>query len=202
MPSKVLLDEPYPTNLPVVPACRICNESFALDEEYVACLIECTLAGSVNPEDMERKKLRETLRRRSTLASRLEKARQRTLFGDTVFSIEPDRVRKVVLKLARGHIAFELSQPQYDEPASVMIAPMPLMTAGERDQFEGPPAAEAWPFAAWPEVGSRAMQRIAMGQLPWVEVQPNRYRYLATDADGLIVRMVLSEYLACEVRWE
>jgi hypothetical protein len=46
VPSRVLLDEPYPPNLPVVPACRDCNEEASADEEYVACLVECTLAGS------------------------------------------------------------------------------------------------------------------------------------------------------------
>lgn len=37
---------------------------------------------------------------------------------------------------------------------------------------------------------------------PWVEVQSGRYRYLAAlDGTETVVRMVLSEYLACEVRW-
>ena len=36
----------------------------------------------------------------------------------------------------------------------------------------------------------------------WVEVQPGRYSYLAFDGDGgITVRIVLSEYLACEVVW-
>ena len=36
----------------------------------------------------------------------------------------------------------------------------------------------------------------------WVDVQEGRYRYLAFDDDGAItVRIVLSEYLACEVVW-
>ena len=41
VPSKILLDQPYPENLPVVPCCSKCNRSFSLDEEYVACLLEC-----------------------------------------------------------------------------------------------------------------------------------------------------------------
>src|SRR5580700_2734927 len=47
VPSRVFLDQPYPDNLPVVPACHRCNTSFSADEEYLACLIECAKAGSV-----------------------------------------------------------------------------------------------------------------------------------------------------------
>lgn len=34
VPSKVLLEKPYPENLPIVPACDTCNQSFSSDEEY------------------------------------------------------------------------------------------------------------------------------------------------------------------------
>ena len=40
-PSKAFLDRPLPENLPVAPACFACNNGFAADEEYVACLLEC-----------------------------------------------------------------------------------------------------------------------------------------------------------------
>lgn len=40
VPSPVLLDEPYPDNLPVVGACVDCNQSFSIDEEYIACAID------------------------------------------------------------------------------------------------------------------------------------------------------------------
>lgn len=201
VPSKVFLDEPYPDDLPVVPACQSCNEGFALDEEYVACLVECALAGSVNPAKIHRDKIREILSKRPALASRLEQARHQTLFNEISFAIEPERVRNVALKLARGHAAFELNEPQFDEPLSVAVLPLRVMAEEQRDQFESPPASATWPFAGWPEVGSRAMQRIVAGET-WVVVQPNRYRYLASADDGVVIWMVLSEYLACEVRWE
>jgi hypothetical protein len=35
----------------------------------------------------------------------------------------------------------------------------------------------------------------------WQDVQPGRYRYLVMEAPTT-VRMVLSEYLACEVVWD
>ena len=57
VPSKILLDEPYPENLPVVPACSKCNQGFSLDEEYLACLIECIIVGSTKPRDVKRDKM-------------------------------------------------------------------------------------------------------------------------------------------------
>ncbi|HET8774378.1 MAG TPA: hypothetical protein VFP80_11320, partial [Thermoanaerobaculia bacterium] len=46
VPSKVLLDEPYPENLPVVGVCASCNQGVSLDEEYTACVIECARLGA------------------------------------------------------------------------------------------------------------------------------------------------------------
>jgi hypothetical protein len=39
VPSKILLDEPFPYNLPVVPSCNNCNNGFSKDETYFACAI-------------------------------------------------------------------------------------------------------------------------------------------------------------------
>ncbi len=203
VPSKVFLDEPYPENVPVVPACESCNQGFSLDEEYTACLIECALAGSASPEDLQRQKIKRILSKRPALASRFSEARQQTLWGETSFAVESDRVSKVAVKLARGHAAFELIEPQREEPASVRVIPLLLMTAQDREDFESPPASgTSQSFGILPEVGSRAMQRLVGGTRSWIVVQPKRYRYLTSIEAGVIARMVLSEYLACEVRWE
>lgn len=57
VPSKVFLDKPYPDNLPVVACCLDCNRSFSLDEEYVACFIECVIAGSTSPDAIQRERI-------------------------------------------------------------------------------------------------------------------------------------------------
>ena len=61
VPSKVLLDEPYPEDLPVVPACLECNNGFSLDEEYLACFLECVLCGTVDPRALKRDRIRRKL---------------------------------------------------------------------------------------------------------------------------------------------
>lgn len=199
VPSKVLLDRPYPENLPTVECCLGCNAGLSLDEEYVACLIDCVLAGSVGVDDVARSKVRAALKRKPALAERISASRSQTSAG-IVWHPELDRVRSVVVALARGHSLHELHEPQLDEPIEVSVTPLPTMSAVERDQFEASDA-----YGGWPEVGSRAFQRAVLGidgpVSPWLSVQPGRHRYLATLDDGISIKMVLSEYLACEVHW-
>jgi hypothetical protein len=200
VPSRILLDEPYPANLPVVAACRRCNVSFSLDEEYLACLLECVLAGAAEPQQIPRTKIRRILTSKPELAARIEGAKQ-ALSGRTVFRPEVDRVRKVVLKLARGHAAFELNEPQLDEPVAVFFESFDNLSREERAGFECAPKTDLFP-----EVGSRAMQRLfitpGVTHGNWIEVQEGRYRYMTSQASGLMVRIVIREYLACETVWD
>jgi hypothetical protein len=202
MPSRVLLDEPYPENLPVVPACPECNAGFSLDEEYFACLVECARTGSA--ETVERPKVRRILDDRPALSARLKQARTVSENGEVSHSFEGERIERVVLKLARGHAAYELSEQQCGDPSHFMAVPIHTLSADTRSHFEEVPTS-----SAWPEVGTRAMQRIAVlaawnttVDYGWIEVQPKRYRYFAV-ADGaqIMVRIVVGEYLACEVIW-
>lgn len=199
VPSKVLLDEPYPENLPVVPACIACNSSFSLDEEYVACLVECALSGSVDGA-LERRKIASIFTRTPALAARLREVRCEAE-GSVSFFAEQDRVRKVVVKLARGHVAYEQNEPQLSEPGRVSLALLTSMSDRDRERFEAPST-----IPLWPEVGSRAMTRVLTGQDVcqdgWIEVQKDRYRYRVHPEGEFRVRMVLREYLAAEVAWE
>lgn len=57
-----------------------------------------------------------------------------------------------------------------------------------------------------PEQRSRNMSRNKGRGQPhsdgWLEVQEGRYRYMAVGAGSVMVRGVLSEYLAFEVVWD
>lgn len=198
VPSRVLLDKPYPENLPVVPACLDCNQGFSSDEEYLACLVDCVIADSCSPEDVGREKIRRILSRKPNLAALLASSRRLTN-GTSHFLVHDHRVRSVVLKLGRGHALFELNEPQFDEPHSVVYTPLLTLSGDVRASFEHVPKP-----AIWPEVGSRAMMRLESvdgGYPQWIVVQPGRYRHLAFVDDAVVVRVVLSEYLACEITW-
>ena len=213
VPSRVFLDSPFPDQLPVVGSCVSCNNDFSQDEAYVACLIESVLAGSTNPDDIRRERIGDLLRRTPKLRAKLEAAK--TIVADNVqFEVESKRIRNVVLKLARGHAAFELSQVCRDEPSSFRCLPLALMTEVEINDFD---ASDVVGYLG--EIGSRGMQRMLVAQFnfaspdetdstlgavinDWIDVQENRYRYLAIDdGNDITVKIVIAEYLACEVVW-
>lgn len=214
VPSRIFLDAPFPTNLPVVPACRACNNRFSRDEEYLACLVECAIADTTDPDSVPRPRVAEVLRRSSALRARLDNAR-RVIDGQIAYEAEGARVETVLTKLARGHASYELSARLLEPPNSLMWWPLSIMTPEQREAYDAP-----LPVEIFPELGSRGMQRIAVTQVTlsaqsgqmkslgvllndWIDVQEDRYRYLASDTiDGIRIRIVIREFLASEISWE
>lgn len=200
-PSKAFLDKPYPENLPVVPACRECNAGFSADEEYLACLVSCVLAGSTEPDALPREKTSRILRSKPALRALLEQSRSEA-DGQTTFASNQERVSSVLVKLAQGHALYELHESCARVPDQFDCVPLELLSVQQREFFENP---ETSPVL--PEVGSRAMQRLLVAgpdvsPSGWIEVQPGRYRFLASLGNGIEVRIVIHEYLACFVQWE
>lgn len=203
VPPKVFLDTPYPSNLPLVSSCFDCNNHSSIDEEYTACLIERILSGSVEPCEIGREKIKRIIAEKPALASRLARAKQITEQG-IIFNAEIDRVHRVILKLARGHASYEINEPQIDMPRNIFAIPRPLFSDEERFLFDNP-ANSSGTIALWPEVGSRAMQRLltyAEESYPWIHVQKGRYRYMVDMEDRVTVKIVISEYLYCCVEWD
>jgi len=205
VPSKVLLDEPYPDNLPVVESCSDCNASFALDEQYLACLLECVICGRTNPEELGREKVCRMLSEIPALRNRIEASIRGGASEVLLWEPEHERVQNVILKLARGHAAYEMF-PKPEQPVGVQYFPLYILTEDERSRFE---SMHSDSMQLWPEIGSRAFLRAA-GKPPdqfqqvgeWVVVQQGRYRFSTLETEGGIqVRIVLSEYLGCCVRW-
>ena len=204
VPSAVFLDDPLPPNTPVVRACHRCNQSFSLDEEYLACFIECVLCGTTDRERITRPKARRALEKHPKLAASVRVCAQLTSEGQLVWTPQLDRVRSVVLKLGRGHAAYETGVIQLEDPLAVHWSPLLAMTEEERATFERAGAGE---LRLWPEIGSRAFSRAAgeppydKESGPWIIVQSSRYRYSVDEDPTAHVRVVISEYLACEVIW-
>jgi len=202
VPSKILLDKPFPENLPVVQACAECNQGFSLDEEYLACLLECTLCGTTEPELLKRKKIGEILKRKPKLRTRLEESKK-NIDGQIYFQSEVDRIKNVIKKLAQGHAKFENGETQFEKPYQVWFQPITLMTEDESEEFFGNEE-----LSLVPEIGSRAFQRTMIDEqrIPrayWKEVQKNNYSYsIAHVSSGLRIRMLIWNYLVGEVIWE
>lgn len=202
IPSRVLLDEPFPSNFPIVEACGTCNGGFSKDEEYVACLLECVICGTTEPDGLGRQKVRKILKERPLLRARIRESRTEDADGNILWRIDTDRLRNVVLKLARGHLAYELNVFHLEAPYILEYRPLMMMAEEELIAFE---SLQEDGGVLFPEVGSRAfilMWKTDEEWNGWREVQPGRYRYRVEQSRaGDLVRFVISEYLACTVIW-
>lgn len=201
VPSKILLEKPYPDNLPVVLACIECNHSFSLHEEYFACLLECILCGTTEPEYLNRISIAKILNRKTKLRSQLEKARK-IEDGQIYFQPENDRIVKLIKKLAQGHAKYENSETQFEEPVSLWYKPSQMLPNEEVEHFF-----KEDEVSLVPEVGSRGFQRMRFNPqgvplINWKTVQDNIYYYSVANVPGVRVRMYIWNYLLAEVRWE
>jgi hypothetical protein len=201
--SRVLLDDPLPDDLPLVGSCHACNSGFCRDEEYLACLIDCVISGSTDPDKVQRPKIRASLLHSPALAARIAAARTEEASGTLIWKPEDERVRNVFVKLARGHVAHQYSEPQLEDTTHVAVMPLALMTDEQREAFETIRAS-----SLYPEVGSRAFINLIVGgdrtydpESGWNILQEDRYRYALAQPEQPMVRIVLSEYLAAEVVW-
>lgn len=201
VPSKILLEKPFPDNMPVVPCCLKCNNGFSLDEEYFACLIEYLISGTTDLEKMSRESIVKILKRKKKLKAQLDQAFVNEN-GDSFFKIETERIENVILKLAYGHAKFENSETHFDKPEHLAFVPIETLTQEEQNSFFA-----ITELQKAPEVGSRAMQNMYLTQdgIPidnWTIVQDGIYKYSVTPTIGsLKVRILIWNYLACEVVW-
>ena len=202
IPSKALLNPPFPENLMDVGMCQECNSGFSKDEEYFVAFLASVISGSTEPDSLRFPTASRALARNPRLRSRIEAARyvQTTSSGGTVVIWIPEleRIERMIVKNARGHLLYELGQAVELPPTHVNILPRELLSPQQLSQFEYLEGIDGWP-----EVGSRLMLRLLetgeVGDGGWIEVQGGVYRY-AVD-DNLRVRMVFREYLAAEVIW-
>lgn len=201
VPSRILLEEPYPENLPVVPCCAKCNQGFSLDEEYIACLLECILCGTTDIEKLQREKIKRILQNKEPLKQKILKSKVE-IEGQVSFNIEVNRMKNVLIKLAKGHAKYENSEAVLEEPTSIGFKTVPTMTQNEIDTFLADTK-----LTKSPEVGSRAMQNFLIYSnnntySHWTIVQPEIYNYcVSVTPVRLSVKIILWNYLAVEVIW-
>lgn len=209
VPTKSLLQKPYPDNLPVVKICKDCNSKYALDEEYFYLFLQCVMAGSTDPDRQIDSKAGRALRRNPKLRSRIESSKREyeTIGGEIKQAWKPEitRIKRVILKNARGHAFYEYGEPIIEEPNYVWFAPLESLSSTERLEFENSQTG-----GAFPEVGSRMLTRVLCTESGlfrdlfngWVQVQDGVYRYCVMQEGQMLVRSVLFEYLASEVYWD
>jgi hypothetical protein len=189
-PPRVMLDKPYPPNTPTVPCCYDCNNGFSIDEQYFAVLIECWRCGSSEPTKLRRDVISRTLQRDQALAADISS----TLKQGVLLSFNK-RIVKVVDKIARSHIYYELNRAARD--LEVHCFRLSDLSNSKLREFEEPAHQ-----AHWPEIGCRAFNDcvLGIGWPAWWELQEDRYRYMVLEEDEVEVRIVFSEFFAAIAR--
>lgn len=200
IPSKALIDKPYPPNLAAIPCCQSCNRSFSSDEEYASVLLECVKHQSFNPNDFSRKSIQRTVLHTPSL---METVRRRVLFeSKDKFTIAPDddRFKMVLLKLVKAHLRFEDSLFLIsDDNIRLSFYNINSMPVSDVTRFLTP-----FSSTLLPEVGSRALEsamvihgedaRLIRYCSPWISYQKDTYLFCVAST-GDKVKILLHDYL-------
>jgi len=204
VPTRSLLDQPYPENLPTFDVHPECNTQFSLDEEYFVAFLASVLSGSTEPDSVRFPTVARALERNSSLRKRIDQSKRvrGSLWGspEVQWTPEIEGVNRVIVKNARGHAFYELGEPMLAEPSWVGVIPISLLSPSQSEEFEN-----GTNSSLWPEMGSRLMQRVALGDMEpggWITIQPHVYRYSVSQGfDEVLIRLVVRDYLAAEVLW-
>lgn len=215
VPSKTFLKKPLPTDLPVLPACKKCNNGFSSDELYTKTYIKCLKAvlidnnlGYLNIDCSDRKEIREAK------LSIKEVLDQKELVYDA-------RVGRVLRKLAIGHAVYELSEgyPSLTWGWTPFYTKYIMRSTVSEAEWNDLEYAEAMNDKILPEMGSRVFRNLFAIQLPlesfegnsnlsfnlflldWTDIQDGEYRYVAylDNTNQLVVKMIIMDFLYGEV---
>jgi len=189
--------------MPVVPCCHKCNYEFSIDEEYVSCFIDCMKENTVDPHKIQREKTRKTLLHSPKLQERI--ASQIIDFGGVaIYDYEKDRFKRVMYKLAFGHLAYENSALLWDSKYNISMWLLQEMSDLQKQLFLKPYIGDILP-----EVGSRSLlnnivlipknNEVCSCLSQWIPVQENRYSYCVSP-NGNNVKFVIADLFAVEVQ--
>lgn len=202
VPSRCFLNQPYPQNMPVVPCCHKCNYEFSIDEEYVSCFIDCIKENTVDPHKIQREKTRKTLLHSPKLQERIA-SQIRDIGGVTIYDYEKDRFKRVMYKLAFGHLAYENNMLLWDSEYNISMWLLQEMSDSQKHSFWKP-----YIGTIFPEVGSHSLEHIVLNYIGeeihsfssyWNNVQDGRYSYCVSP-DGNNVKFVIADLFAVEVQ--
>lgn len=218
-PSKVFLQKPLPTDLPVVPSCKKCNNAFSSDELYVSVFIDLLK----NYFEKEKFPLNDNIKKR--INERKEAQEAKECFERAIESniLENDnRIIRILEKLAICHSTYELSEGYNcdswsGKATSLIYGFRPLLS---QDMISDMDSAIVINNAQVPEIGSRVYDHIYVVQpvlqsvidgdqkilnlcmMDWTEVQENNYRYICWLENGNInVRIVIKEFLYAQLQF-
>lgn len=206
-PSKAFLTEPFPDNLPTVPACFKCNNGFSFDEDYVACYLD-VLKSTVYSGYSIKGKVDERLQKQPTLNALIKKQIE-LKNGKVKFHYDESRFINVLIKLARSHAGYEFDYVNFDYDPDIWYDFRFRMSEEQIKEFNSIAVIDKMP-----DLGARVYNRLCIVDDPEtgkilqtflepVYVQEGEYRYnVYFDNEDICVKIVIGEILYCVVRFE
>ena len=200
--------EPFPENLPTIPACFECNNGYSEDEKYLACFLDVlksNLYADYSRKDQTNHRLEKDKNLQALLVEQIKVSD-----GKVYYELDEERFLRILVKLARGHAGFEFDYVNFDD-TGITVSYNFLFEIAEdvMSDFNQIPEIDIAP-----EVCSRGitapciMQNIetdeAFAFAFWNEVQDNQYRYQVTrnKNGGICVKFVIYEFLYCKIEFE
>lgn len=207
VPSKSLLIEPFPENLPTIPACFECNNGFSADEEYFICCLE-VLKNKVYANYSISEHVRSILSKKGSLHQLIES--QISGKDSCIYPFfDTDRFARIITKLAIGHAGYEYDDLNFDGATGLWFEFAPNISEEYKTEFESPKLLDVIP-----EISSRfscnacIIQNVESGEAfalsDWISVQDQRYSYNVSlnDSGGVSVKMIILNFLYCQVDFE
>lgn len=208
VPSKAFLTEPYPENLATIPACFECNNGFSNDEKYISCFLD-VLKEMVYPQYKRKDSTQKLLEKDKKLKSLLDE-QIRVSDGKIYYSIDEERLCRILIKLAKGHAGFEFDET-CNSYSNISIQYNFSFNMNEDDiaWYE-----ELEPMEKLPELGSRSYTLPVLVACDsnedksvfslWNEVQQENYRYQVScnRTGGICIKIVIYEMLYCRVEFD
>ena len=208
VPSKAFLQEPYPDNLPTIPACFACNNGYSEDENYVACFLDI-LKSQVYYDYLVPEQTNSRMAKDKKLQNILQE-QIKTQDDKVFYQLDKQRFDRILLKLARGHAGFEFDYVDFDNTNVKIWYDFLFHIPDEILQnFESVPEADIAPDVGLRAAGSPfILQNITLDEATslsiWNEVQENRYRYqvFQNKKENITVKIVVLEFLYCVVEFD
>lgn len=217
IPSKAFLNKPLPGDLPTLPACQKCNNGFSSDELFTNTYIECVkeFKERKNPEVLEIQPLdRKEVREAKNAAKH-----------DCVKGVyaKDERIKHILIKLAKGHIVYELFECSNLEsfPVANITVNSIIKCSVDDETWLSLETIEPIDNEVLPEVGSRAFRNMYVLDMihnnsddgskyiehhlfmDWTDIQNGVYKYIALyNGDRIIVKMIIRDYLYAEVTFQ
>ena len=203
VPSKCILQVPYPENIPPITVCKECNEKWSVAEEYFATFLSVVLSGSVEPDKQVFPVAKKVLLRKPNIRKRIAQACVVTDEGACLWAPEQSLINDFILKNALAHRYHETHELVAGDPEETRSGPLATLDDASRRSLLGSSFSSGF---------SEVVSRYFLRQLSrfcdsldgydfidgWVVVQPDRYRY---RVEGGNVQSVIAEKLFTEVRW-